>query len=81
MRIDVPDGIIRIHRLQKGKLNATLAINDLRFPEYHRNNGVTKFIMPNKDGKTAVINAFLTVTEGAMGLFQKVSRSFLQSIN
>ncbi len=38
----IPDGSITFERANEHKLEADIKINDLRLPEYHRADGVTR---------------------------------------
>ncbi|EGR34219.1 hypothetical protein IMG5_020170 [Ichthyophthirius multifiliis] len=44
----LPDGAIQFSEASKDKLKYKIQINDLRIPEYHRNNGVTKLTKRGK---------------------------------
>lgn len=46
---DVPDGSITVKEANKKRLNVKLSINDSKYYQYHRNNGVSKIglIDPN----------------------------------
>ena len=46
---DVPDGSITVKEANKKTLNVKLSINDSKYYQYHRNNGVSKIglIDPN----------------------------------
>ena len=59
-------------------MKATLAVNDFRLPEYHKNNGVTKVLI--KTTEKGVIGTYLRVTEGLMSLIDKVTRPYLQML-
>lgn len=52
--------MIKLHKVGYNKLSATLAINDLRLPEYHLNNGVTKIVV--KTSNISTIVTYLRVT-------------------
>lgn len=39
---DVPDGSITVKQSNKKKLEVKLSINDSKYYQYHRNNGVSK---------------------------------------
>ncbi len=40
---NLPDGAVYFFEANERNLSFRLFINDLRIPEYHRSNGVTKF--------------------------------------
>lgn len=46
----LPDGAVKFYEANDKKLSFTLQINDLRIPEYHRNNGITKITYKSKEG-------------------------------
>lgn len=66
---DVPDGSITVKEANKKRLNVKLSINDSKYYQYHRNNGVSKIglIDPNSqvidDGRTVFM---LRPVEGIM---------------
>ena len=38
----LPDGFVEFYQISDKGISAYLGVNDLLFPEYHRDNGVTK---------------------------------------
>ena len=66
---DVPDGSITVREANKKKLDLKLSINDSKYYQYHRNNGVSKIglIDPESsiidDGRTVFM---LRPVEGIM---------------
>lgn len=54
-----------------------LAINDLRLPEYHRANGITKISL--RDNMTAMFNGYLRITEGQLSILDLVTRAYLSA--
>ena len=45
----MPDGTIVVEEASRDRLKYRLSINDNRYWQYHRNNGVTKIGMVNSD--------------------------------
>lgn len=56
-----------------------MQINDLRIPEYHRNNGITKMTLQNKEGGESFPT--LIVADGELSLLDLISRSYLHQLN
>lgn len=48
----IPDGAITFHNANEDYLNVTIQVNDLRVPEYHRANGITKVFFKVAENKT-----------------------------
>jgi len=44
----IPDGAITVHEINQEKFSYTIQVNDMRMPQYHRNNGITKLSYYNK---------------------------------
>lgn len=68
----VPDGAVTIHEINDNTFSYTLQVNDMRLPQYHRNNGITKLQYFNKN--TNAYSNVLNVINGllwASDLFNK----------
>jgi len=68
----VPDGAVTIHEINDNTFSYTLQVNDMRMPQYHRNNGITKLQYYNKN--TNAYSNVLNVINGqlwASDLFNK----------
>lgn len=83
---DIPDGAFLIYESNEKKLSYRLEVNDFKYYQYHRNNGVTKigFISQN-DNSTNNTNAgnatnVLTPVQGSMTLSDKINNAYLRSI-
>lgn len=76
----IPDGALTFYEASKDNLTFKIQINDLRIPEYHRNNGITKLKFQTKesDGK---FTSQLRVAEGQLSLLDLVSRAYMHTIN
>ena len=47
----MPDGAVLFYEANKDRLIYKVQINDLRFPNLHRNNGITKINIMTKNNK------------------------------
>ena len=56
---EVPDGSVTIREANKKRLNVKLSINDSKYYQYHRNNGVSKIGII--DPKSSIIDEGVTV--------------------
>ena len=56
----IPDGYVNFKNISEQEIDLVYGINDLRLPEYHKNNGITKIIL--KDGQNQQIISYLRVT-------------------
>jgi hypothetical protein len=76
----LPDGAVTFYEASPDNLTMRLQINDIRIPEYHRTNAITKmkFLNPNSNS-TATSN--LRVTEGLLSLLDLVNRAYLRTIS
>jgi ABC-type multidrug transport system ATPase subunit len=75
----LPDGAITFYNASDTNLTFKIQINDLRIPEYHRNNGVTKFSVPDPSLNRSVPT--LRVPDGQLALLDLISRAYLNNIN
>lgn len=66
LKTNLADGFVKFKHLNNSSLNATYGINDLRLPQYHKNNGLTKIIIRTSENQH--ISSYLRVTEGMMAL-------------
>ena len=61
----IPDGAVVFSQASEKKLDYRVQINDLRLPDYHRNNGVTKFMVKNSKVKEKeMLIPYMRVSEG-----------------
>jgi hypothetical protein len=58
-------------------LDVVLSINDLRLPEYHRSNGISKISL--SQNMTSMFNGYLRITEGEISLMDLVTRAYLSA--
>ena len=56
----IPDGYVNFKNISEQEIDLVYGINDLRLPEYHKNNGITKIIL--KAGQNQQIISYLRVT-------------------
>ncbi|KAL4456247.1 hypothetical protein ABPG74_014208 [Tetrahymena malaccensis] len=75
----IPDGAVQFQEASKDKLVYKVQINDLRIPEYHRNNGITKYRFKLDNMEQPVSE--LRVAEGQISLIDLISRAYLQTFN
>ena len=73
---DVPDGSVYVKEATKEKLNVKLSINDSKYFQYHRNNGISKIGVIDPAGQ--LIDAgkttyLLRPVEGAMNLQDRIN--------
>ncbi len=76
---NLPDGFCRFKDFNENTLKVTYGINDLRLPQYHKNNGITKIAV--KTGNNQQLMSYLRVTQGMMTVMQKINRAYLQISN
>lgn len=90
----VPDGMIEVQRASATNFDYRMQIQDHKYFQYHRNNGITKLGIVNpdqvKENKTAEDRAvlddtgnttyILRPTEGAMQLTDRVNQAYIRSI-
>jgi hypothetical protein len=60
----LPDGTITVEEASKKKLKYKLQINDNRYWQYHRNNGITKIGMLNtkpEEGEDEILYMMRTI--------------------
>lgn len=78
---DVPDGSITIKESNKKNLKVKLSINDSKYYQYHRNNGVSKIGVIDEssqvidEGKTMYM---LKPVEGIMHLQDKINQAYIK---
>lgn len=61
---NLPDGAYKIRHANKNKLSYNLQLNDLKYWQYHRNNGITKIGVFDKESNVTYSN--LRSIEGAL---------------
>ncbi|CAK64013.1 unnamed protein product (macronuclear) [Paramecium tetraurelia] len=74
----IPDGAFTFHNANEEYLNVTIQVNDLRIPEYHRANGITKVFFKVAENKT---NNLMLVAEAQVGLIDLITRAYLHQLN
>ena len=89
---EVPDGTLKIDEANSHKFKYTFAINDYKYYQYHRNNGMTKIGIINMSdedreekarrnlvdtGKTGYITR---PAEGALALSDRMNQAYIRSI-
>ncbi|EGR31530.1 hypothetical protein IMG5_107500 [Ichthyophthirius multifiliis] len=73
----IPDGGITFYEASEQILNCIIEINDLRYPNYHRNNGITKMIYYNDQFKEQIN---MRITEGQISLIDLVTKAYIQKL-
>ena len=80
---EVPDGSIFVKKASEKKLNVKLSINDSKYFQYHRNNGISKIGIIDPagtmidSGKTTFL---LRPVEGIMNLQDKINQAYIKQI-
>ena len=77
----VPDGSVEFYEANITHLKYKVQINDLRLPDYHRNNGVSKLLYKIKRNDQEYITPQMRVAEGQISLVDLIHRSYLHTIN
>jgi len=75
----IPDGAITFSEANDKNLSFKIQINDVRLPEYHRGNGVTKIYL--RDSKNKTLKNTLRVTDGQLILLDLMSKAYLHQHN
>ena len=75
---DIPDGAITVKRASNANLDYRLQINDYKYLQYHRNNGITK--IGTKQSGSNSTQYLLRQAEGAMLLSDLMNGAYIRSI-
>jgi hypothetical protein len=72
----LPDGAFEINKINSEEFSYTVSVNDNRFPQYHRSNGITKLSIynPNKNDYSYVVN----VINGILWAVDLVNKSYFR---
>jgi len=60
----LPDGAFKIRKANNKTLSYNMQVNDLKYWQYHRNNGVTKIGLLDRDSNSTYYN--IRSLEGAL---------------
>lgn len=73
----LPDGALNIHEVNNQNFSYTIQVNDMRLPQYHRNNGITKLQYYNKN--TDSYSNVLNVINGQLWASDLFNKAYFKS--
>lgn len=75
---DLPDGTFRIREANSKRLSYNMQLNDLKYWQYHRNNGVTKIGVNDPETNTTFYN--LRSIEGALTISDIMNQAYMRTL-
>lgn len=77
-RQNLPDGAFRIRQASKKKLSYNMQMNDLKYWQYHRNNGVTKIGLFDKETNVTFYN--IRTIDAGLTIADVLNQAYLRTL-
>lgn len=75
---NLPDGAFRIKEASSKKLSYNVQVNDVRYYQYHWNNGITKFTIQDPNSNISAV--FMSPIEGQIAAVDMINKAYIHKM-